>query len=236
MNAMPSPNLPAAFGVHLLTASGAALALLALLAADDRNWSAMFAWLGAALVVDAIDGPLARRYSVATVLPRWSGDTLDLVVDFLTYVFVPAYAIVRSGLMPDALAIIAAIAIVISSALYFADRNMKTDDNHFRGFPGLWNAAAFYLILVAPPMWLTVVAIVALVIATFLNFPFIHPLRVERGRALNIGVLVAWAMLALIAVATNMQPGTWVTVLLCIIGVYIVAVGVIRKQAWSEVA
>jgi len=236
MYAMPSSNFPAAFGVHLLTASGAALALLALLAADDRNWSAMFAWLGAALVVDAIDGPLARRYSVATQLPRWSGDTLDLVVDFLTYVFVPAYAIVRAGLMPDALAIIAAIAIVTSSALYFADRNMKTDDNYFRGFPGLWNAAAFYLILVAPPAWLTVAAIVALVIATFLNFPFIHPLRVKQGRALNIGVLAVWAVLALIAVATNMQPGAWVTVLLCVIGVYIVAVGVIRKQAGSEVA
>ena len=113
---MPSSN-PAAFGVHLLTASGAAFALLALLAADDRNWSAMFGWLGLALIVDAIDGPLARRYSVATQLPRWSGETLDLVVDFLTYVFVPAYAIVRAGLMPNWLSIVAAVAIVISLSL-----------------------------------------------------------------------------------------------------------------------
>ena len=233
---MPSPNLPAAFGVHLFTASGAACALLALLAADERNWSAMFGWLGVALVVDAIDGPLARRYSVATQLPRWSGETLDLVVDFLTYVFVPAFAIVRAGLMPDTVAIIAAVAIVVSSALYFADRDMKTKDNHFRGFPGLWNAAAFYLILVSPPAWLVVLVIAALVVATFLNFPFIHPLRVEKGRTLNIVVLALWALLALFAVATNMQPGVWVTIILCVIAIYIVSVGVIRKQLGSDVA
>jgi phosphatidylcholine synthase len=232
---MSSSHWPAAFGVHLLTASGAACALLALLAADDRNWAAMFGWLAAALVVDAIDGPLARRYSVATQLPRWSGETLDLVVDFLTYVFVPAFAIVRSGLMPDTFAIIAAIAIVISSALYFADRDMKTADNHFRGFPGLWNAVAFYLILVAPPAWLVVIVIAVLVVATFLNFPFIHPLRVEKGRALNIGILVLWGSLALFAVVTNMRPGGWVTTILCLIAIYIMSVGIIRKQIGSGV-
>jgi phosphatidylcholine synthase len=232
---MPPSNWQTAFGVHLLTASGAACALLALLAADDRNWAAMFGWLGAALVVDAIDGPLARRYSVAAQLPRWSGETLDLVVDFLTYVFVPAFAIVRSGLMPNALGVIAAIAIVISSALYFADRDMKNADNHFRGFPGLWNAVAFYLILVAPPAWLVVTVIAILVVATFLNFPFIHPLRVEKGRALNVGILVLWGLLALFAVATNMQPGGWVTTILCLIAIYVMSVGVIRKQVGSDV-
>ena len=195
----------------------------------------MFGWLGVALVVDAVDGPLARRYSVATQLPRWSGETLDLVVDFLTYVFVPAFAIVRAGLMPDLMSIIAAVAIVVSSALYFADRDMKTGDNHFRGFPGLWNAAAFYLILVAPPAWLVVTVVAILVVATFLNFPFIHPLRVEKGRALNIGILVMWGLLALFAVATNMQPGMWVTVILCVIAIYVVSVGVIRKQIGSDV-
>src|SRR5260370_87202 len=84
---------------------------------------------------------------------------------------------VSAELMPDTMAIIAAVVIVVSSALYFADRDMKTKDNHFRGFPGLWSAAAFYLILVAPPAWLVALVIAILVVATFLNFPFIHPLR-----------------------------------------------------------
>src|SRR4051812_5957755 len=97
-----------AFSVHILTACGAALALLALLAATRGDWPAMFLWLGVALVVDAIDGPLARAANVRGALPGWSGEMLDLVVDYTTYVFVPAYAVASGGLMPNAWAIAAA--------------------------------------------------------------------------------------------------------------------------------
>jgi phosphatidylcholine synthase len=145
------------FAIHILTASGAALAFLALLAAVDRAWSAMFLWLGIALIVDGLDGPLARGFNIAAVLPRWSGDTLDLVVDFVTYVFVPAFAIANSGLLPNLLASIAGVAIVVTGAIYFADREMKMPGNYFRGFPAIWNTAAFYLLLLRPsPVWSTV--------------------------------------------------------------------------------
>ena len=169
-------------------------------------------------LIDGIDGPLARRYQVASQLPRWSGDVLDLVVDFLTYVFVPAFAIAHSGLLPDVLAAPAAVAIVISSALYFADREMKMTDNYFRGFPALWNAAAFYLILISPPPWLAVLAVTVLVVATFLPFPFVHPLRVRKGRAVTVFMLILWAVLALVALARDMAPGILVTTALCMIG------------------
>ena len=82
----------AAFSVHIFTAMGAGLALLALLEAVREHWAAMFAWLGLALVIDGLDGPIARRLNVEAVQPNWSGEVLDLVVDFVTYVFVPAYA------------------------------------------------------------------------------------------------------------------------------------------------
>lgn len=219
-----------AFAVHLLTASGTALAFLALIAAVDRNWSLMFLWLGIALLVDGIDGPLARRFSVATVLPRWSGDTLDLVIDFLTYVFVPAYAIANANLLPGILATIAGMAIVATSAIYFADRQMKTSDNYFQGFPALWNAAAFYLILLMPPPWLAAIFIVALLVLTFIRIPFIHPLRVKRLRPLNIAILVVWAALALVALWRNMSPEPLVTVGLCVIAVYVLAAGLMRTQ------
>src|SRR3569623_1845832 len=100
----------------------------------------LFLCLGFALSVDGADGPLAREFKVAEVLPRWSGETLDLVVDFTTYVFVPAFAIVASGLMPDVLAIPSGVIVVITGAIYFADRRMKTDDNHFRASRrcGIW--------------------------------------------------------------------------------------------------
>src|SRR5690242_4783281 len=112
--------------------------------AAGGHWAAMFFCLGLALVVDGADGPMARAFEVQKVLPRWSGDTLDLVVDFTTYVFVPAFAISASGLLPQWLAIPAGIVVVVSGALYFADREMKTKDNYFRGFPAVWNLAAFY--------------------------------------------------------------------------------------------
>ena len=110
----------------------------------------MFLLLGVALLVDAVDGPLARRFKVTELAPRWSGDVLDLVVDFTTYVFVPAYAVPIAGLMPEPWSVVAGVAIAVTGALYFADRNMKTDDNHFRGFPAVWNVIAFYLLLLKP--------------------------------------------------------------------------------------
>ena len=127
----------AAFTVHVLTALGAGIALIAMLEAVREHWTSMFAWLGVAVIVDGIDGPLARRLKVVEVLPDWSGDTLDLVIDFLTYVFVPAYAIAASGLLPDLFVLPAGLLIIVTGALYFADKRMKTVDNYFRGFPGL---------------------------------------------------------------------------------------------------
>src|ERR1700683_5021723 len=120
----------AAFSVHVLTALGAGIALIALLEAVREHWAAMFWWLGVALVIDGLDGPIARRLDVARVLPNWSGEVLDLVVDFVTYVFVPAYAITASGLLLPLAAPLLGIGIVASGALYFADRRMKTSDNH----------------------------------------------------------------------------------------------------------
>jgi phosphatidylcholine synthase len=204
--------------------------LLALFAAVDRNWSAMFAWLGIALLVDAVDGPLARRYNVTQVLPRWSGDALDFVVDFVTYVFVPAYAIARSGLLPDLFALPAALVIVVTSTLYFGDRHMKTTDNYFRGFPVLWNLVAFYLLLLKPNPWICVFIVVALAILTFGRFPFIHPIRVLRLRYLNIALLIAWSGLALVALIENMMPGIWISGLLCAIGFYVVTAGYLRRS------
>src|SRR5262249_15504237 len=127
-----------AFSVHIFTALGAGIALIALLEAVREHWTAMFAWLGVALVIDAVDGPMARRLDVVRLQPNWSGDVLDLVVDFVTYVFVPAYAITASGLLLPLAAPILGIGIMVSGALYFADRRMKSSDNHFRGFPALW--------------------------------------------------------------------------------------------------
>jgi len=220
-----------AFAVHVFTATGAALAFMALILATGGHWAAMFFTLGVALIVDGVDGPLARAFKVADELPRWSGETLDIVVDFVTYVFVPAYAIAASGLLPPAITLIAGIAICITGSLYFADRKMKTDDHYFRGFPVVWNLAAFYLYVLEPPPWISAAGIALLVVLTFAPIKFLHPLRVQRFRAFNIALLVAWTVLTIIAVATNLTPGPAVTIPLSVIALYFFGAGVLRKAA-----
>lgn len=233
--AFPARTRMRAFGVHVFTALGGAIALIAMLEAVREHWAAMFGWLGLALIVDALDGPLARRLNVSDVLPNWSGDTLDLVVDFLTYVFVPAYAITASGLLVPLATPLLGAAIVISGALYFSDRRMKTDDNHFRGFPALWNAAAFYLFLLKPPAAVGSIALAVLVVLTFVPLHVMHPLRTIRFRKLNIALLAVWAILAILAIAANFEVSPWLSAALCVIGAYVLLSDVlIRVMGWNR--
>lgn len=195
--------------------------MLALLEAVREHWSMMFVWLGLALFVDGIDGPLARRFNVADVLPDWSGDTLDLVIDFLTYVFVPAYAIMASKLLLPVAAPLIGVAIVISGALYFSDRRMKTDDNHFRGFPALWNAAAFYLLLLKPSPVLATIVLAVFVLLTFMPFHTLHPLRTLRWRSLTLALIGIWAVLAIFTIVADFNVPALVKIALCGIAGYV---------------
>jgi phosphatidylcholine synthase len=223
----------AAFSVHVFTALGAGVALIAMLEAVRQHWAAMFAWLGVALIIDALDGPIARRLDVVRVQPNWSGEVLDLVVDFITYVFVPAYAITASGLLLPLAAPLLGIGIVVTSALYFADRRMKTDDNHFRGFPALWNAAAFYLFLLHWPPAASTLAVAALIVLTFIPFHVLHPVRVARLRWLTLTLIAVWAVLVIYALARDFDVGRGVTVALCAIALYIVGSDAMIRLAKS---
>jgi phosphatidylcholine synthase len=174
-------------------------------------------------VVDALDGPIARRFDVVRLQPNWSGEVLDLVVDFVTYVFVPAYAITASGMLLPVMGPLLGAGIVVSGALYFADRRMKTDDNHFRGFPALWNAAAFYLFLLHPRPWLASLMVALLIALTFVPFNVMHPVRVVRLRGLTLSLMGIGAALAIFALARDFDVSAPVTFGLCAIAVYVVA-------------
>jgi phosphatidylcholine synthase len=147
------------------------------------------------------------------------------VVDFVTYVFVPAYAIAVSGLLPDFLALPAGIVIVVTGAIYFADRDMKTADQFFRGFPALWNAAAFYLFVLKPAPWVSAAAIIVLAALTFAPFKFLHPFRVVRLRAVTLAALAVWGMLGAAALLYDLDPGPWVAGGLVVVGLYFIAAG-----------
>lgn len=223
----------AAFSVHVFTAMGAGVALIALLEAVREHWAAMFAWLGLALIIDAVDGPMARRLDVVRLQPDWSGEVLDLVVDFVTYVFVPAYAIAASGMLLPVAAPLLGAGIVITGALYFADRRMKAADNHFRGFPALWNAAAFYLFLLQLSPALSSLLVAILLVLTFVPFHVIHPVRVRRLRGLTLTLIALWAVLAIVVLIDDFDVGMPVTIALCAIALYVVASDAVIRMTGS---
>lgn len=168
-----------AWAVHALTASGTVLAFLALTAIVEENWPRALLWVLLALAIDGIDGSLARMAHVKTRAPRIDGETLDLIVDYLNYVFVPAVIIWRAGFVPPSLAAPLAGLILVSSLYNFTRRDLKTEDNYFRGFPALWNVVAFYLFVTRPSEAAAAVAIFLLAALTFTSAPIVHPFRVR---------------------------------------------------------
>ena len=169
----------AAWAIHALTAAGAVLALLALAVIESGRAREALVWLLAALVIDGVDGTLARHARVSERLPRIDGPALDLVVDYLTYVFVPAWFLWRLGAFPPAIAL-PLTALILLSALYtFARRDMKTRDGYFRGFPALWNVVALYLYVAALPPWLAAAVAIVLLVMTFAPVHVVHPFRVR---------------------------------------------------------
>lgn len=182
-----------AWGVHLLTACGAALAVLAFDAVFRGDYRQALLWLLAALALDGVDGTLARMAKVKDRLPRVDGDALDLVIDYLTYVVIPALIIWRMDVLPDYLALPLTAMIMMSSLYVFARRDMKTDDGYFRGFPALWNIVALYVVI-APPSRTAATAIVAgLVLLTFAPVHVAHPFRVRDYGVWLPALAVAWA-------------------------------------------
>ena len=189
--------------MHLLTASGSFLAFLSLVAASEERWTAMFWWLGLALFVDGIDGPIARKLQVKEILPTWSGEQLDNIIDYVTYVLIPAFALYQFGLMGEGLSFLSGAIIVVSSAIYYADMGMKTAENFFKGFPVVWNMIVFALFVIEPGEWISFGVVVVAGILTFTPIHFLHPVRVKRLRPLNLGITLAWCALGMLALAES---------------------------------
>jgi len=220
-----------AFAVHLLTASGAALALAAALGAARGEWRFVFACLGVALFVDAIDGPLARRFDISSRIPWFDGAALDFVVDYSTYVFVPALILANSSLLSPPWGLVAGIVVAVVGALYFADRRMKTESLGFRGFPAVWNALVFVLMVFMPPQWVTLAVIAACAVLTFAPIEFVHPVRVVTLRPLTLAVTLLWSVLAIVALVEDLDPAPAMKIALSLATVYLVGVGAVL-QLW----
>ena len=225
-----STRLAAAWAVHLFTASGVVLALLALAALDRGDERQALLWLVIAVAIDGIDGTLARAADVKARLPRIDGDALDLVIDYLTYVFIPAVLIWRGNYLPPPVALPLTALVLLSSLYVFARRDMKTDDGYFRGFPALWILVAFYFALIAIPPVAAAAIVAALIVLTFAPIHVIHPFRVR-----DFGIWPALVtLLATAAFIGLLLPGSggalapWLTAVTVVAVAILFAMGVIR--------
>ena len=219
--------------VHLFTASGAVFAMLAMLAASEGNWSLMSLWLIVAFAVDGIDGPLARKYDVKRNSPRFDGMLLDLIIDYLTYVFIPAFALFKSGLLPGWTGWAAIIIITFASAVYFCDTNMKTKDNSFSGFPGCWNMLVIVLFALSPNFWISLSLVTALAVSMFLPLKFIHPIRTKRWRFISLSIALLWVFFAGWAAWVDFHPHSWAHWGLTLTSAYLVLAGIIQQTLSS---
>jgi len=221
----------AAMAVHLFTASGILCALMATFAVANDAWEAAFAWLGLALVIDGIDGTFARMVDVHRRVPRFSGERLDLVVDYVTYVFVPALALLKAGFLPGLAGKVLAGLILISSLYHFSDLESKTEDHCFVGFPAIWNIVAFYFFVFSSPVWLVSAVVLVCVALTFVPMRWLHPMRVVRLRAVTAVMSALWAFGAILAVWQGFPAGWLSKALLLIVAAYGIAIAVLMPMA-----
>lgn len=197
--ARPNNSVLIAFSVHLFTASGAFWAFLALVAAAEENFTIMWFWLGVALLVDGVDGPLARYFNVKSVLPNWSGELLDCIIDFVTFALIPAFALYQSGFLKETYSFICAALIVCTSAIYYANTGMKTRDNCFVGWPICWNMLVFTLFVLEPGWYIAFAAVIISAILSFVPVLFVHPVRVKAWRPMTLFVFAIWSLCGIIA-------------------------------------
>ena len=228
----PKPPGPAgwrwaAAAVHLFTALGAVCALFAIHAVLDGQYEAAFVWLGIALIIDGIDGTFARAVDVGRRLPDFSGEKLDLVVDYVTYVFVPALALQLGGYLTGAWGGVLAGLILLSSLFHFSHLGSKADDHCFVGFPAVWNVVAFYIFAFAPPGWAVSGVILLCVALTFVPMRWLHPLRVVQFQRVNIGMCVLWAAAATWTVTMGFPANFVALAVLAVVAVYGVCLSVL---------
>ena len=193
--------------IHLLTASGIVIGMLAIVAVLDGAPRAAVLLLVLAQVVDGVDGPLARRFDVRRVLPKYDGYVLDLVIDYVTCVLVPAVFAWQFVVVPHgALGEVSIAVMLVASAMWFSRTDMMTDDHWFRGFPAVWNMVIPTLWLLDAPAPLAAVVVLALSALCMTDVEFAHPVQAVQWRTLNLVSMALWV--AAITVLTVRWPAT----------------------------
>ena len=193
-------------------------------------WEQAFAWLGVALAIDGIDGTFARLARVSTRLPRFSGERLDLVVDYVTYVFVPALALLQSGYLSGGFGVVLASLILLSSLFHFSDMESKSDDHCFVGFPAIWNIVAFYVFAFQMPPWAAATLVLACVVLTFVPLRWAHPLRTPLLWPMTLASMAMWAIAAFETLWFGFPAGPVMKSILLLVAAYGVGLALMRSR------
>ena len=196
-----------AWAIHLFTSLGAVTGLISLIAVVDGRPAAALIWLGIGMVIDGLDGPLARRYVIWEVLPRVDGAVLDHIIDYMTYAVIPAMFIYTFGFLPDGWNLAGAAVVMVTAQYCFANREAKTPDNFFAGFPAAWNLIALCFYLLNLPEWVAAGVVLLCAVLTFIPITFIHPFRVKALRPLTLAMTGIWSAVTLAAVLLQTPGG-----------------------------
>jgi phosphatidylcholine synthase len=179
--------------------------------------------------VDGVDGPLARAAKVRDRLPWFDGGSLDFVIDYTTYVFIPAIVLANADLLTEPFATVAGVIVAVVGALYFADTRMKTAEDAFRGFPAVWNVVVYLLVIYQPPGLVTFSLVVLFAVLTFTPVEFVHPIRVKRLRPLTLAVTAAWGVLSIVVLAEGLRPAFLVSVVFLACSLYLGLIGALLQ-------
>jgi phosphatidylcholine synthase len=183
-----------AWAIHIFTSTGIVAGFLGLLSVLDGSPRAALTWLLVAMIIDGLDGPIARHYDIAKVIPHIDGNSLDLMIDYVCCVVAPALFLHRFRLLPGrhSVSLVCVGLILISSLYVMSNKDIQTEDRYFNGFPAMWNLVANVLFVLQGRQWINVAVVLALVAFTFIPVKFIHPIRVRDFRSITIPILVIW--------------------------------------------
>ena len=220
-----------AWSAHLFTATGALWGLLSLLAITNQEWIQAFVWMAIAILVDSFDGFLARRVRVKTVLPEFDGALLDNMVDYLNYVFVPAFFLSQTDMLPQSFNILGAGLILFASSYQFCQNDAKTEDHYFKGFPSYWNIMVYYLFLLGLNPWVNFAVVAVLTALVFVPIKYIYPSRTSMHQGLTLVLSALWAIANIVIVATYPNHAAWLVWASLLFGLYYVGMSVYQMFA-----
>jgi phosphatidylcholine synthase len=215
MAIIPPPTNPKirsvfAYSVHAFTASGAVWGFLGLLAVIDHNWKAMMVCMILAIFVDGFDGFLARWADTKKFAAGVDGALMDNIIDYLTYVVLPALFLYESDVLPVGWKLVGACSILLTSAYQFSQTDAKTDDHYFKGFPSYWNVVVLYMLMLGLNPWLNLVILMLLNVLVFVPIKWVYPSRTTRLPRLTVALTLVFGIVGILGLILYPDTPSWV--------------------------